>query len=200
MTTSNKYKIIGLAGTLAAGKDTVGNLLSKKHGYLHVSTGDALRAEKKRVFGDSPEALLVRNDPYANKLRTERGPGVLVELAYEEYKRRADEFPGGLIASGIRSIGEAEKIKELGGIIVFVDADSKLRYERITGRGRDVNDSGVTYEQFMAMEKSESDVDPVDKTIQNIPAMKDRADIILDNNGSDLKAFEDRAEEALGLK
>lgn len=192
-------KIIGLAGTLASGKDTVGELLAEKYGYLHVSTSDMLRAEKKRVFGDSPQALLMRNDPFANKLRENRGPGILVELAEEEYKRVADKYPGGLVASGIRSIGEADKIKELGGIIIFVDADSRIRYERIAGRKRDANDHSVSYDEFMEMERSESEVDPNDLTIQNIPAMKERADIFLDNNKNDIEEFKKYAEKELGF-
>lgn len=192
-------KIIGLAGTLASGKDTVGELLAEKYGYFHVSTSDMLRTEKKRVFGDSPQALLMRNDPFANNLRETRGPGILVELAEEEYKKVANKYPGGLIASGIRSIGEAEMIKKLGGKIIFVDADSRIRYKRIAGRNRDANDHSVSYEEFMEMERSESDVDPNDLTIQNIPAMKERADIFLDNNGNDIEAFKKYAEKKLGF-
>lgn len=193
-------KIYGLAGTLASGKDTVAEMLAERHGFLHVSTSDMLRAEKKRVFGDSPEALLQRNDPYANKLRETKGPGVLVLLAKEDYDKNASKYPGGFVASGIRSIGEAEEIKKLGGEIIFVDADPKVRYARIAGRNRDSNDSAVSYEEFMAMEKSESDVDPTDKTIQNIPAMKERADILLENNGNDIEVFKNEADKTLGLK
>lgn len=190
-------KVIGLAGTLAAGKDTVSELLVKKHGFMHVSTSDMLRAEKKKVFGDTPEALLGRNDSFTNELRRTRGPGILVELAYEEYQKNKDKYPGGLVASGLRSIGEVEKVKELGGNIVFVDADPQVRFERTAGRGRDVIDSKGSYDEFLAMEKSESPDDESDKTIQNLPAMKKRADLILINNGSDLKSFEQKAEKAL---
>lgn len=189
-------KIIGLAGSLASGKDTVAELLAQKHGFLHMSTSDMLRAEKKRVFGDSPEALLMRNDPFANKLREERGPRVLVELAYEEYQRNADKYPGGLVASGIRSIGEAEKIKELGGDLIFVDAPIEKRYERATSRKRDVNDHSVTFKDFVAMEQSEAP-NSDDKTVQNLPALKSRADLVLINDGDDIEAFKAKAEEEL---
>lgn len=192
-------KIIGLAGTHASGKDTVGKLLAEKYGYLHISTSDMLRAEKKRVFGDGPESLLTRNDSFVNNLRKEQGPGILIELAVEEYKRVADKYPGGLVASGIRAIGEADVIKKMGGEIVFVDADPRTRYQRVIGRKRDANDNNVTFKEFMDMERSESDVDPHDLNIQNIPAMKDRADILLMNNGSDIEAFKEQIQKALGL-
>jgi len=192
-------RVIGLAGTLASGKDTVGHLLAEKYGFLHVSTSDMLRAEKKRVFGDSPEALLRRNDPYAINLRSTKGPGILVELAYEEYRNHEHEFPGGLIASGIRSIGEAEKIKELGGVIIFVDADPKVRYKRAIARSRDKIDNEITYDDFLAMEQSESVGSRQDKSLPNLLAMKDMADLVLTNDGNDIEAFKKAVAAALDL-
>ena len=192
-------KIIGLAGTFASGKDTVGELLADKHGFMHVSTGDMLRAEKKKKFGDSPEALLVRNDPFAMKLREERGPGVLVELAYDEYKKQEKEFPGGLVASGIRSIGEAEMIHKLGGMLIFVDADAQIRYDRAFSRKRDDNDVTVTFKEFQESEKAESDNPQKQKTAIDIPEMKKMANLVIMNNGNSIPAFVKHVEETLGI-
>lgn len=186
-------KIFGISGTLASGKDTIAQMLEEHYGFMHISTSDMLRAEKKRTFGDSPKALLLRNDPFANNLRATRGAGVLVEIAKEEYDRNSSKFPKGLVISGIRSIGEAEKVKELGGEIIFVDADSRTRYGRIASRARDINDHSVTYDEFMAMEKSESPDGNSDKTVQNLPELKKVADIQLLNNGHDIEAFKSEA-------
>lgn len=199
MTTSSKPRIIGVAGTLGSGKDTVGEVLAEEYDFFHASTSDMLRAAKKKKYGDSPKALLLRADPFANELRATRGPGVLVELAYEEYMENIDKYPGGIVATAIRSIGEAEKIKELGGTMVFVDADPKIRYERTFARKRDTNDHSASYEDFLAMEKSESDVPAGDKTVQNLPAMKELADIQLENNGNDIEAFKEAAKKSLNL-
>lgn len=199
MTTSSKPRIIGVAGTLGSGKDTVGEVLAEEYGFSHASTSDMLRAAKKKKYGDSPKALLLRADPFANELRATRGPGVLVELAYEEYMENIDKYPGGMVATAIRSIGEAEKIKELGGTMVFVDAGPKIRYERTFARKRDTNDHSASYEDFLAMEKSESDVPAGDKTVQNLPAMKELADIQLENNGNDIEAFKEAAKKSLNL-
>lgn len=197
MTTSAKTKIIGLAGTLASGKDTVGLLLEEKYGFMHVSTSDMLRAAKKKEFGDSPKALLLRGDPFANELRTKRGPGVLVELAIEEYERLKNDFPGGLVATAIRSIGEVEAIHKAGGVMIFVDADPRIRYERTLSRKRDANEHDSSFEDFMAMEQSEKPDSKEDKTIQNLSAMKEMADIHLENNGNDIEAFRNQAEKVL---
>lgn len=190
-------KIIGLAGSLAAGKDLVGSMLEQKYGFLHVSTSDMLRAAKKEAFGNTPEALLLRNDPFANELRAAKGPGVLATLALESYNKEESKYSRGVVISGIRSIGEAEAIHDSGGIIIFVDAEPKIRYERTIGRGRDSNEHNTTFEEFMNMEQSERPKNNDDKTIQNLNAMKQMADIQILNNGNDIEAFETQVEQIL---
>lgn len=197
-TLSNEPLFIGLAGTLNAGKDSFGNRLADEHGFLHMSTSDMIREMKRREFGaDSPDALLKRNDPYINKLRTERGPGFLIDAVHEEWLAHRDKYPGGMVASAMRAIGEAEAIQKIGGIIIFVDADPKVRYERSQLRMRDANESGKTFDEFMASERTEIDVDPNDKAVQNLTAMKEMADLVIENNGNDIPAFQDEAVNAL---
>lgn len=184
MNTSAKL-VVGIAGTLLSGKDTLANFLETQQGFLHMSTSDMLRAEKKRVYGDSPEALLTRGDPFANNLRKERGAGILVELAYKELIKTKQSK---IVISGIRSIGEVEKLHELGGKLFYIDADAKLRYQRAADRNRDIQDN-QTFEEFVAQESVETEnIDPADKNIQNLPAMKQLADHVLYNN-DDLESF-----------
>jgi dephospho-CoA kinase len=184
MNTSPKV-IIGIAGTLSSGKDTLANYLEKERGFLHKSTSDMLRAEKKRIYGDSEEALLKRADPFANNLRREKGPGILVQLAFEEFIATSSDK---LVISGIRSIGEVEKLHEVGGKLVFVDANTELRFKRATSRNRDKQDV-QTLDDFLKQEATESiGIDPTDKTIQNLPAMKELADYVFYND-NDLDNF-----------
>ena len=189
--------IFGLAGTLNAGKDSLGNWLQEEHGFLHVSTSDMIRAMKRRQFGDGPEGELGRNDPFIHRLRAEKGPGLLIDAVYDEWSARIAEFPRGCIASGIRAIGEAERVHELNGVIIFVDADPKIRYERSQQRLRDASEAGKTFEEFMATERSEFDVDPTDKSVQNLGAMKAMADIVIENNAGSLEEFIAQAKIAL---
>lgn len=185
---------IGLAGTLNAGKDSFANVLADEHGFLHMSTGDMVRLMKKREFGaDSPDALLLRNDPYINNLRAERGPGFLIDEINANWLEEKEKYPGGFVASGMRAIGEAEAIRALNGIIIFVDADPKIRYERAMARQRDANEKGKTFEEFMATERSEIDVDPNDKSRQNLGAMKDMADIVIENDHESIEEFQEHA-------
>lgn len=189
--------IFGLAGTLNAGKDSLGNWLQEQHGFLHVSTSDMIRKMKRDAFGDGPESLLTRNDPFINNLRAERGPGFLIDAVYGEWLEVKETYPGGCIASGVRAIGEEERIHELGGKLIFVDADPMIRYERAMKRARDANEIGRTFEEFMATERSEIDVDHTDKNISNLGAMKAMADIVIENNAGSLDEFIAQAKIAL---
>lgn len=189
--------ILGLAGTHASGKDTVSQFLADHYGFLHISTSDMLRRAKREAFGDSPQALLLRNDSFANNLRATRGPGILVELALDEYTKKQDTYPAGVVISGIRSIGEIEALHTAGGVLVFVDADPQVRYNRTVQRVRDANEQGITFEDFIKMEASERPADNADKTIQNLNAAKDMADVCLENNGNDITAFKEEIRKVI---
>jgi dephospho-CoA kinase len=192
-------QIFGLAGTINAGKDVVGELLAEKYGFLHMSTSDMLREIKRREFGDTPQALLIRNDPFVTNLRNTKGPGFLVDAVHEEWLANKDKYPGGFVASAIRAIGEVERIHYLGGKVIFVDADPKIRYERSQKRQRDANEAGKSFEEFMLIERREIDVDPSDKSVTNMPAMRQMADITIENNGDDIEAFKIQAINILNL-
>lgn len=185
-----KPLFIGLAGTLNAGKDSFAQALEADYGFMHVSTGDMIREMKRREFGpDSPQALLVRNDPFINRLRNENGPGFLIDAIYSDWEKSKSIYLSGFVASGIRAIGEAEAIHKIGGIIVFVDADPHVRYTRSQLRARDSNEKGRSYKDFIESERREIDVDPDDKSVQNLGAMRAMADLIITNNGHDIESF-----------
>ncbi len=52
-------KLVGLSGTLGAGKDTAAQYLVAKHGFMHVSTGDVLRSEATRQGRNHKRATLI---------------------------------------------------------------------------------------------------------------------------------------------
>ena len=67
-------KIIGLSGTNGSGKDTVGHMLTERHGYLFVSLTDMLRKEAKKR-GEEPSREVLRT--ISAEWRRESGLGVL---------------------------------------------------------------------------------------------------------------------------
>ena len=165
--------IVGITGTLGAGKGTIVEIL-KKHDFIHFSVR-ALIIEhiKKRnlpVNRDSMQAV-------ANSLRQEHGPSYLVD----ELFTRAKKAKKSAVIESIRCPGEVESLREKGEFLLLaVDADPKKRYERVIKRGSTTD--MVSFEEFV--EQEEQEMQSTDPFRQNISWCMKHADIALTNNSS----------------
>ncbi|MCA9324919.1 AAA family ATPase [Candidatus Saccharibacteria bacterium] len=186
----SNIKIIGIGGTNGAGKDTVGHTLALKHNFLFVSVTDLLREEcKKRGLPVTRENLRTISAEW----RREYGLGVLMDMAVNEYRQLEEKYAGVAIAS-LRNPYEADRVHELGGMVLWVDANPKTRYERIQknaqDRGRAVEDIR-TFEQFLADEEAEMHPPAGgDEATLNMSGVKVKADILLLNDETNLEDFE----------
>ncbi len=121
--------LIGLTSRNAAGKDEVASFLVQRHGFAYFSLSDVLREVlKKRGLPVTRENLIEAG----NKLRLEKGPGALAEIALESLKDKKDA-----VVVSIRNVGEIETLRKRGDfILVGVDAPVELRFQRARLRGR----------------------------------------------------------------
>ncbi len=145
--------IIGITGTDGAGKGTVVEYLVTKKGFTHYSSRDLLLAEvlKEGIEPTRNELRLM-----GNKMRTLYGDDVIVEKALTQIK--IDNIQHAVVES-IRAFAEAKTLQEQGAILLAVDADTHLRYERVQSR-RSEKDH-VSFEQFIEHEELEkNDTDP----------------------------------------
>jgi dephospho-CoA kinase len=184
-------KLLGISGTNGSGKDSLGEMLAKRHGWLFVSVADLLREEARRrglpIERENLRAIGV-------EWRREFGLGVLVDKAFEQFNQSKDKYKG-LAVVPMRNPGEAQRVKELGGKLVWIDADPKIRYKRISSRLRSAEDN-KTFEQFTAEEEIEmrgTDDEAAPKMIK----VKEMCDLFLENNGDDIENFKNQAEKAL---
>lgn len=181
-------EIIGLAGTNGSGKDTVGKILADEYGYLFVSLTDILRAELKRE-GLSTKRENMRH--LSSQWRQQYGLGVLVDRAKEEFTQSKLEYRG-LAMGSIRNPGEADAIHDSNGIVLWIDADPQIRYQRViensAQRGADrAVDDNKTFQEFMAEEAEEMNHPEVsDGTTLSGSEVKAKSDVFINNNGNDL--------------
>ena len=190
MISMNRLQIIGLGGTNGSGKDTVGQILADKHGYLFISVTDLLRTEATRRKQPVEREILRE---ISAQWRRELGLGVLVDKAVAEYEIVKDQYQGVVMAS-LRNPGEADRVHEMGGIVMWVDADPQTRYDRIQknkdNRGRAEEDN-KTFEQFLAEEAVEMHTPKGgDAANLNSAGVKAVADTFIENNGSDTTSLE----------
>ena len=144
--------IIGITGTLGAGKGTIVKCLLKKN-FKHYSVREFLVSEilKRRLEVNRDNMVLVAND-----LRSKFGSSYIVEQLYAQAKRDGEDC----IIESLRSIGEIETLKEKEDFILFaVDADVETRYSRIVERAG-VTDN-ISFDEFISNEQREmSSSDP----------------------------------------
>jgi dephospho-CoA kinase len=184
-------KIIGVAGTNGSGKDTVSNFLAGQ-GWLFISASGDLIIPELRRRGMPVERKNMAS--LTTEWRQQFGMGAIVDKAVEAFNARHGDYKG-LVISSLRHPGEADRLHELGGQVVWVDADPHVRYERINSRGQGAKDQ-KTFEQFLAEEEAEMSHSGDEATL-NMAGVKAQADIFIENNGNDMQVFKTQVEKAL---
>ena len=132
---SHDVRIIGIAGTNGSGKDTVGRLLAERHNYLFISVTDLLRDELHRR-GVPTDRLHMRT--LSKEWREQYGLSVLVDRAVDTFEQQGKKYAG-VVMSSLRNPYEADRVHELGGTVVWVDAEPRVRYERLQAAKRVVD-------------------------------------------------------------
>ena len=176
--------IIGITGTDGSGKGTVVDYLVHKKGFAHYSARAYItkEIEKRGLPIDRNHMRLVGND-----LRRIHGTDHIVRYYLNEIKKNGDT---NAVIESIRESTAAECIKKEGGILLSVDANQHLRYERVQKR-RSLSDH-VSFEQFVIHEELEmNDPDPHGMHKREV---MDMADYTITNNGT-LPELHEQVEE-----
>ncbi len=136
--------IIGITGTLGAGKGTIVEYLKQKKSFEHFS----VRGYLEEILGKNANRESLVNK--ANELREKYGPDYIIKQLYE----RADSSKKNSIIESIRTVGEINSLKEKNNFYLFsVNADVKTRYDRISLRKSSTDNR--TFEEFLKDEERE---------------------------------------------
>lgn len=179
------FMIIGLTGSFAAGKGEVARYLVEEKGFTHFSARQLITEEIEK------RGLPVNRDTMtetANDLRANGGPTYL----YEQLIAKAAAEKGDAVVESIRAIAEAEYTQAEGGVVIGVDADSALRYERAVSRGSETDQ--VSFEKWREQELAEQN--PDDPTKQDIFGALKKSDYLIQNDGS-LEELHEQIEKIL---
>jgi dephospho-CoA kinase len=166
--------VIGITGTLGAGKGTIVDYLVAEKGFVHYSVRayllELIREQNLPENRDSMFRL-------ANELRASYGPSYLTDQLYN----RAMVAGKNCVIESIRTPGEIDSLRAKGHFFLLAaDADPEIRYERIVLRHSETD--LVSRMTFLENEKRE--MNTTDPNKQNLRKCIELSDFILLNNGT----------------
>lgn len=165
--------LIGITGTDGAGKGSVVDYLVRHHDFTHYSSRKLIRAHVPHGVEPTRNQLRLT----ANELRAQHGDDFLVR---ESLRKMSEDGVEHAAVESIRALAEAEALKSAGGTLLAVDADPRIRFERVQGRRSETDK--VSFEEFCTHEELEKhDPDPHGMQKASVIAL---ADYTIMNNGS----------------
>jgi dephospho-CoA kinase len=166
--------IIGITGTLGAGKGTIVDFLVREKGFLHFFVRQFITEEiLNRGLAVNRDSMVI----VANDLRRRNSPSFIIDCLYE----KAVIAGKNSVIESIRTPGEIYSLKNKGKFIqLAIDADPAIRYSRISRRKSETDD--IDYDTFLENERRE--MNSTDPNAQNLKKCMELADFKLWNNGT----------------
>jgi dephospho-CoA kinase len=177
--------IIGVTGTVAAGKETLTSYFREK-GFIYFETREIIKEELTKL---GLEHSRTNMQDWADKLRQENGPGALMQVMLDRTE------PGkNYMFDSLRNHLEAEFLKSKLGdefLLLAVDAPAEIRFQRMVSRGKESDPR--TWEEFVRMNERDLD-DKSNPHGQHVGKLLEMADFVITND-SDIEKAEKQVEK-----
>jgi dephospho-CoA kinase len=163
-----------LVGSLASGKETTKKYVVEKYNAKDCRFSSILRDILSRVdLPNSRENL----QKLSTVMRANFGEDLLARaIASDASKLDADV----VVIDGVRRFTDISLLKDLENfILIKIDAEPKIRYERMKIRNENTGDDKKTFEEFLKDQEAEAD--------RQIPEVMKTAKYTIENSGT----FED---------
>lgn len=162
-------EVIGIIGTIGAGKDTAGDYIANK---LNISSFQISSPLKQICIETGVEPTRENLIALGTKLAAEYGDGYLAKYILEHMSGRS-------VITGMRQLGQINVLKKSSNLVLIaVDANPEIRFSRTINNGK--LGEATTLEEFVAREKAENSP----PNAQRLFECMNLADYRLSNNGT----------------
>ena len=163
--------ILGFAGLMASGKDVSKKYLMEKYGANSYRFSTMLRDILNRLY------LPINRENMQNlstDIRTRFGADTMSRVIAEDVKNDNNDI---VVVEGIRRLADISVLKDFPNFyLISIEADSRLRYDRMIKRNENIGDAEKSYEEFMADHKKEAET--------QTPIVMETAKFKIDNSGT----------------
>lgn len=182
--------IVGIAGGMCSGKDTVAAVLRDSHSFSLINSSDMVRRELQEA---GIQISRVSQRDLANERRRTNGGDYWVRRAFEEVSKRAQSDRLAIVS--LYSVSECIYIKqELQGKVIGVETTNlQLRFSRLVSRADGSRDD-LSFEDFIERDAAENSGTEDGDT--NIGRVLNLADAVIKND-SDLVSLELQVDDLL---
>jgi dephospho-CoA kinase len=163
--------VIGIVGEISAGKGTATAYLNKKYKAKIIETSCTIKAILK-ILNQSITRKNLTNIIFA--IRKVFGDDVIVRAILSQLRHDQTKF---IVLDGLRKQGEINFLKSLPNFrLIYVTANTKIRYQRLIERQEKHDDRNKTFKQFLSDQRLVNDKDST--------AIGKQADFKIDNSGA----------------
>lgn len=184
-----KKIIFGFVGQIASGKGTAAAYLQKKYGAGVYRFSTMLRDVLARLYLEESRKNL---QTLSTIIRENFGEDTLAKVIAEDVKKDDNKI---IAIDGIRRPDDIKYLKKIPGFtLAHLFADLEKRFDRISRRGENTDDTKKTFAEFKAEHEQESEL--------KIQEIANDAKEKIDNNGTltELHAQLDKLVEKYGSK
>jgi dephospho-CoA kinase len=163
--------ILGLTGQIACGKGVVKNFLIKEYKAGDYRFSTILRDVLIRLGVEQSRKNIQK---MSTLLRQTFGEDILAKVMAQDARDDDHDF---IVIDGIRRLADIKYLKDVAGFfLVSIEADEKIRHQRVIERNENPGDDKKTFEDFLKDQEEESE--------SEIPKTMAEADFVIKNNGS----------------
>lgn len=163
--------ILGFVGPIASGKGTACKYLKENHDAEIFRFSTMLRDVLDRFYIDQSRENM---QDVSAALRQTFGEDLMAKTMAKDVENSQTNI---VAVDGVRRLPDIKYLREVPGFhLIEINADQKTRFERITKRGENADDTSKTFEQFQADEQREAE--------KQIKTVARTADFHVNNDGT----------------